>query len=149
MDIQKLQKLQAQVRIGGKGTARRKVKKVFKAPGADDKRLQTTLSKLNSQVIPQIEEVNMFKSDGRVLHFQAPRVQASIASNVFAISGNCEDKALSDLVPGILTQLGQDSLASLRKLAESFEAQKNANGETVGDDDVPDLVENFEEEAKK
>lgn len=76
-------------------------------------------------------------------------VQASIASNVFAISGNCEDKALSDLVPGILTQLGQDSLASLRKLAESFEAQKNANGETVGDDDVPDLVENFEEEAKK
>jgi nascent polypeptide-associated complex subunit beta len=73
MDIQKLQKLQAQVRIGGKGTARRKVKKVVKAPGADDKRLQTTLSKMNSQVIPQIEEVNMFKSDGRVLHFQAPR----------------------------------------------------------------------------
>jgi nascent polypeptide-associated complex subunit beta len=56
--------------------------------------------------------------------------------------------ALSELVPGILTQLGQDSLQSLRKLAETYENAKAPAGEAK-DDEIPDLVENFEEEAKK
>jgi nascent polypeptide-associated complex subunit beta len=42
-------------------------------------------------------------------------------------------------VPGILNQLGPDSLASLRKLAESYQTmQKDGGGE--GDEDIPDLV---------
>lgn len=57
----------------GKGTPRRKVKKVHKSTGADDKKLQTTLKKLNVQPIQAIEEVNMFKSDGNVIHFAAPK----------------------------------------------------------------------------
>ena len=54
MNVEKLQKLQAQVRIGGKGTARRKVKKSQKATGsaADDKKLTSTLKKFNVQPIP-------------------------------------------------------------------------------------------------
>ena len=60
-------------------------------------------------------------------------------------------------MPGILNQLGPDSLASLRKLAESYQAiqqgqqrQANAGGDD-DDDDVPDLVETFdvEEQAKE
>jgi len=35
--------------------------------------LQTNLKKLNVQPIQQIEEVNMFKSDGNVIHFSAPK----------------------------------------------------------------------------
>jgi nascent polypeptide-associated complex subunit beta len=73
MNVEKLAKLQSQVRIGGKGTARRKVKKVHKVAAVDDKRLQAALKKFNTQQIPQIEEVNMFKSDGRVLHFSQPK----------------------------------------------------------------------------
>jgi nascent polypeptide-associated complex subunit beta len=57
----------------GKGTPRRKVKKVHKSAGADDKKLQTSLKKLNVQPIQAIEEVNMFKSDGNVIHFAAPK----------------------------------------------------------------------------
>ena len=57
-------------------------------------------------------------------------------------------KELTELVPGILNQLGPDSLASLRKLAESYQAiQQNQKRPSVGeedDDDVPDLVENFD-----
>lgn len=67
-------------------------------------------------------------------------------SNTFAIYGNGEDKELTELVPGILNQLGPDSLASLRKLAESYQSlQKAEKGED--DDEIPDLVEgeNFEE----
>lgn len=58
----------------GKGTPRRKVvKKPHKNSGGDDKKLQTQLKKLNVQPIQAIEEVNMFKSDGNVIHFAAPK----------------------------------------------------------------------------
>lgn len=63
----------------GKGTPRRKVKKVHRAAGTDDKKLQTALKKLNVQPIQAIEEVNMFKSDGNVIHFSAPKGTSSQA----------------------------------------------------------------------
>lgn len=79
-------------------------------------------------------------------------VHASVPANTFAIYGNGEDKELTELVPGILNQLGPDSLASLRKLAESYQSlQKGGEGEggekkEDDDDEIPDLVEgeNFE-----
>jgi nascent polypeptide-associated complex subunit beta len=62
-------------------------------------------------------------------------------------------KELTELVPGILNQLGPDSLASLRKLAESYQAiqqQRPAGAGAVeeDDDDVPDLVANFDVESE-
>ncbi|KAI6856226.1 Nascent polypeptide-associated complex subunit [Hortaea werneckii] len=155
MDHEKLARMQNAVRIGhsGKGTPRRKMKKVHKSSGTDDKKLQGALKKLNVQPITAIEEVNMFKQDGNVIHFSAPKVHASVPSNTFALYGNGEDKELTELVPGILNQLGPDSLASLRKLAESYQSmQKGGEGEEGkkeggdDDDDIPDLVEgsNFE-----
>ncbi|KAG5976504.1 Nascent polypeptide-associated complex subunit beta [Claviceps cyperi] len=147
-DLQeRLKKLGASARTGdGKGTPRRKVKRAPARSGADDKKLQQTLKKLNTQPIQAIEEVNMFKADGNVIHFSAPKVHAAVPSNTFAIYGNGEDKELTELVPGILNQLGPDSLASLRKLAESYQnLQKGGKGDD--DDEIPDLVEgeNFEE----
>jgi nascent polypeptide-associated complex subunit beta len=170
----------------GKGTPRRKVKKVHKSSGTDDKKLQTSLKKMNVQPIQGIEEVNMFKEDGNVIHFAAPKgmftfhrsrsakqgqywrwisyphaltccswhlsppVHASVPSNTFAIYGAGEEKELTELVPGILNQLGPDSLASLRKLAESYQNMQKkeagaggADGEKKDDeddDDIPDLV---------
>ena len=49
------------------------MKKVHKSSGTDDKKLQTALKKLNTQPIQAIEEVNMFKEDGNVIHFAAPK----------------------------------------------------------------------------
>lgn len=87
----------------------------------------------------------------RLLTIWSFLVHASVPSNTFAIYGNGEDKELTELVPGILNQLGPDSLASLRRLAESYQnMQKKEGGEKKeGDDDddeIPDLVEgeNFE-----
>lgn len=74
------------------------------------------------------------------------KVHASVPSNTFAIYGNGEEKELTDLVPGILNQLGPDSLASLKKLAESYQQlqkKEGAEGEKKDDeddDDIPDLV---------
>ena len=89
-------------------------------------------------------------------------VHASVPSNTFAIYGAGEDKELTELVPGILNQLGPDSLASLRKLAESYQSLKkdgsggggeggNKKGEDDDDhddDDIPDLVEGANFESK-
>ena len=42
--------------------------------------------------IPGIEEVNMIKDDGTVIHFNNPKVQASLAANTFAVTGHAENK---------------------------------------------------------
>jgi len=158
LDPEKLAKLQAAAasnRIGGKGTVRRKVVRKTKPSAAqDDKKLQGALKKLNVQPIPGVEEVNMFREDGNVLHFTAPKVHAAVTANTFAIYGTGHVKELTELVPGILNQLGPDSLASLRKLAESYQAIQQSQQRPTGaapeeddDDDVPDLVENFDTEG--
>ncbi|KAG8729782.1 Nascent polypeptide-associated complex subunit beta, partial [Ceratobasidium sp. 423] len=146
MNSEKLAKLQAAAagnRIGGKGSVRRKVvpRSAAKAAGGDDKKLAAALKKLNVQPIAPIEEVNMFQADGNVLHFTAPKVHGAHSSNTFAVYGVGHVKDLTELVPGILNQLGPDSLANLRRLAESYQsmqarAQAAGQGAGVpGDDD--------------
>ncbi|KAG8707363.1 Nascent polypeptide-associated complex subunit beta [Ceratobasidium sp. 395] len=159
MNAEKLAKLQAAAaanRIGGKGTVRRKVvpRSSAKASGGDDKKLAAALKKLGVQPVSGIDEVNMFQADGNVLHFAQPKVHAASGSNTTAIFGAGQVKELTELVPGILNQLGPDSLASLRKLAESYQlmqaraqaAQAQGGGGPPADDDdeVPDLIENFD-----
>jgi len=157
MNQEKLKQLQSQVRIGGKGTARRKKKVVHRTATTDDKKLQSSLKKLSVNNIPGIEEVNMIKDDGTVIHFNNPKVQASLAANTFAVTGHGENKQITDLLPGILNQLGAESLTHLKKLASNVPTAEvdGADGgeELVGndaddDDDVPDLVENFDEASK-
>ncbi|XP_077750103.1 transcription factor BTF3-like [Canis aureus] len=141
---EKLAKLQAQVRIGGKGTARQK-KVVHRTATADDKKLQFSLKKLEVNNISGIEEVNVFTSQGTVIHFNNPKVQASLAVNTFTITGHAETKQLTEMLFSILNQLGADSLTSLRRLAEALPKQ-SVDGEAPlatgeeDDDEVPDLL---------
>lgn len=139
------------VRTGGKGTVRRKKKAQHKTSAADDKQLQAQLKRLQVNNIPGIEEVNMFKEDGNVIHFSAPKVQASIAANTYVISGHAENKQLQELLPGIINQLGPDNLMNLKRIAESYNAGAAVNSGAAqgGDDDVPDIDENFEDVSKK
>ncbi|XP_044903132.1 centrosomal protein of 89 kDa isoform X7 [Felis catus] len=154
MNQEELAKLQAQVRIEGKGTARRKKKVVHRTATADDKKLQSSLKKLAVNNIAGIEEVNMIKDNGTVIHFNNPKVQASLSGNTFAITGHAEAKPITEMLPGILSRLGADSLKSLRKLAEQFPRQvldsKALKPEDIDEEeeDVPDLVENFDEASK-
>lgn len=114
----------------------------------DDKRLKNTLQKLNVRDIPAIEEVNLFKSDGYVIHFSNPKVQASIAANTYVVSGQADTKKLQDLLPGIINQLAPENLEELKNMYSNFD--KMADGEDDSDDlddDVPELVgvDNFED----
>ena len=49
MNAEKLKQLQANVRIGGKGTVRRKKKVVHRTATTDDKKLQSSLKKLSGR----------------------------------------------------------------------------------------------------
>ena len=97
----------------------------------------------------------MIKDDGNVIHFNNPKVQASLGANTIAVTGHAENKQITELLPGILNQLGAESLTHLKKLASNVNAG-GVDGEDAGadgdddddDDDVPDLVENFDEASK-
>merc|ERR1719263_2419209 len=136
--------------MGGKGTARRKKRSKHQTTAADEKQLQAQLRRLGCNSIPGIEEVNMFKEDGNIIHFTTPKVQASITANTYVISGHAETKQLQELLPGIINQLGPDNLMNLKSIAESMGAVgASAKGGSDGDDDVPDLEENFEDVSKR
>ena len=144
---EKIKKLQANVefvRTGGKGTPRRKKKVIHKTAAADDKKLQSNLKKLSVTNIPGIEEVNMIKEDGTVIHFNNPKVQASVPANTFSVTGSAESKQITDMLPGILNQLGPESLTHLKKLANNVTSQFKQNE----DEDVPELIGDFDEASK-
>lgn len=141
MNPEKLKKMQSEVRIGGKGMPRRKKKIVHTSSAVDDKKLQLSLKKLGVNTIPGIEEVNMIKNDGSVIHFNNPKTQASLGTNTFAITGHSETKMITEMLPNIISQLGPEGLNQLKKLATAAAAEE--------DDDVPELTENFEEVSKK
>jgi nascent polypeptide-associated complex subunit beta len=137
--------------MGGKGTMRRKHKTAARSNTSDtDKKLQTAFKKLGATVIPGIEEVNLFRDDGKIVHFNAPKVSASTAANTYCVSGNAEVKTIAELLPGIVTQLGQENLAMLQnQFAQAQGGAAPVAEEDSDDDDVPDLVEgqDFEEVA--
>merc|ERR1711962_193456 len=139
------------VRIGGKGSARRKKKVVHRTAASDDKKLQASLKKLMMNNIPGIEEVNMIRDDGHVIHFNNPKVQASLAANTFAITGHAETKLVTEILPQIINQLGPDSLRHLYQGGGRKDgADLNGHPDTIAEDDedVPELVDNFDAPSK-
>uniref|UniRef100_A0A6U9QP08 Nascent polypeptide-associated complex subunit beta n=1 Tax=Picocystis salinarum TaxID=88271 RepID=A0A6U9QP08_9CHLO len=147
MDLEKLQKMAGAVRTGGKGSVRRKKKAVHKSSGNDDKKLQSALKRIGVSTIPGIEEVNIFKEE-EVISFSNPKVQASLAANTFVVSGPSQTKSMAEVLPDFMSQLSPAELAQLKQMAQQMQTNK-AGGESTGDDDVPDLVEDFEQEAEK
>merc|ERR1712050_670440 len=126
---------------GGKGSARRTKKVAHQSHGADEKQMQSQLKRLGVNNIPGIEEVNMFKDDGSVLHFSAPKVQASVSANTYIVAGHGEIKRLEELLPGIINQLGPDNLVNLKRIAEGYAASSGAKA-SEEEDDIPDIGEN-------
>eukprot|EP00162_Nutomonas_longa_P023938 comp8045_c0_seq1/m.8470 comp8045_c0_seq1/g.8470 ORF comp8045_c0_seq1/g.8470 comp8045_c0_seq1/m.8470 type:complete len:133 (-) comp8045_c0_seq1:43-441(-) len=129
MNKDKLAKLQESVRTGGKGTMRRKVKKTVHTGAADEKTLQATFKRLNAQQVPDIESVTLGREDGTALFFKSPKFQASFNYNMYVVNGKSETKSAPDM-----TAL-QNALKNMK-----------AGGD--GDEDVPELVSNFDTAAK-
>jgi nascent polypeptide-associated complex subunit beta len=41
-------------------------------------------------------------------------VQAAVGANTFVVSGNTETKALNDMLPGVMNELGPENMAMLQ-----------------------------------
>lgn len=161
--LAKLQRMAAGVRVGGKGSVRRKKKAVHKAAPTDDKRLQSTLKRLQLSQLPGIEEVNIFKDNGSVINFQNPKVQAQISANTYVISGSAVTKSLQDMLPSIVNQLGADNMPQMKSLMDQLgavglggqglsaagDSTAQGAGDNDADEEIPDLVDdvNFEDKA--
>lgn len=156
---EKLAKLQEQARSGSAGGMRRKViKKPAKAaPGAESAKVTAALKKVGTTPVEGIEEANFFCADGNVVHFDAPRVYGQVSANTFVISGSSKTVELTELAPGILSQLGPSALANLHEMARQYQARAAAAGMSLEElakiaaqakdapeDEIPDLVKNFE-----
>lgn len=144
MDAEKLAKLKANVRIGGKGTPRRKVKRSVKTEG-DDTKVQTALQKLNAQTVTGVEQVNLFTEDGNVIHFGRPAVQQASQYNTFAVHGHSVQKSIQETLPDVINSMSPESLAQLRKLTEQLQQQQGQEGgaapQAEESADIPKLVE--------
>merc|ERR1711981_1312165 len=98
LNKEKLAAMQAKGAPTKVGGMRRK-KKVSQKQGnvSDDKHIQQTLKKFACSNLPGIDEVNMFKEDGTVIHFKNPKVTASPTSNTFTVSGHNELKKITEI----------------------------------------------------
>jgi len=138
-------------RIGGKGTQRRKVKaKTASVVVSDDKKLQVQFKKMGLNSIPSIEEVNMFTDKNEVIHFKDPKVMASLQANTYAITGACETKTFHEMLPKVISQMGNQNLTSLRKVMEQAAASTYSGGGEKDAEEIPDLEDtNFEDVSKE
>lgn len=91
--------------------------------------------------------MNLFKVDVSVLHFKNPRVQSlftSIIYQLFTFHGLYEDKQLTEILPGIINTIWPDKAGTMN-VANQIDNKSIDNSDG---DDVPNLVEKFEEASK-
>lgn len=169
MNPEKLAKLQEQVRIGGKDSIRRKMKKSSGKLSGDDKKVGASLKKVGLQSIPGIDEVNFFQDDETVLHFGAPKGSNTIINSFLQSKrqsmrirmssvGSLRTKVssilnfllvaidLTELAPGIIEQLSPESLDRLRQMANAY-LQMTQNGANLSEENIPQLIEKFESQS--
>jgi nascent polypeptide-associated complex subunit beta len=148
---EKLKALQAQ-NVGRAGGVRRKVPVAAKPIDVEDKKVNAAIAKINARPVPQIEEVNMFKADNSIIHFPHPKVSSAVEANTWIVQGYNQNKQLTELLPGILTQLGADNIGQLQSLMASMGMGAGAapgsdmaafegNFEDAANGDAPDLVD--------
>jgi len=136
------------VKLGGKGSQRRKVKVVHKTTINSDTKLKTVIKKFGAQVLPDIAEVNMFQDDNTVMQFKKPEVYGSIPNQTIIVFGAPETKDLKDVFSEIMNQMGTKQLEKLKELNLGGKKRAEPIKEENEDDEVPELV-NFEEVSKQ
>ena len=135
--------------IGGKGGARITKKVNKKVDKNEDKKLKQQLKKFNVQSLPDIEEVNFFRDDDTVMTFKRPAVDFSVRDNLLVVSGSPETKEIEAMLPDILKQCGPEQAAKLKDVVKKDDKKADGIKEEEDEDDIPELVGNFDYASKK
>ena len=131
------------IRMGGKGTQRRKVKVVHHSTSGSDKQTKEVIKKLQAQPLQELNEVNLFTNDLKVIQFKNPEVFGNLPNQIFIVCGNGEEKHVKDNFAEFITQLSPSQIEQFKNLAAV-----DALGKRTKADEAPQLV-NFEEASKK
>lgn len=133
-------KMGAATKIGG---SRKVVKKTTTAATSEDKQIATTVKKLGCQNIGGCGEATFFHNDSTVTRIMHPNVLANPGASTFVISGkDVVKKNLMEVLGEVYPYMGLENLSALSQLAGTAGAGED-------EDDVPELVENFEETSKQ
>ena len=130
------------IRLGGKGTPKRKVKVVHHNSSNSDKQTKEVIKKLQAQPIQELNEVNLFTNDLKVMQFKNPEVFGNLPNQIFIVCGQSEEKLVKDNFAEFITQLSKSQLEQLKGSIPVANEKKEKN------DEAPQLV-NFDEESKK
>lgn len=102
----------------------------------------------NASLIPRIAEINFFCADGNIIHFestliQKPTVIQSESYCITAISNaKYEYKTITDLVPGIIRQVGIQNTEYLEKATEYLQKKlRQVNLDIDNDKDGIPVIE--------
>ncbi|CDJ38062.1 NAC domain containing protein, putative [Eimeria tenella] len=150
--------------LGGKGTARRKAAKSHRSAVGEDKRLQQAAKKVGAAAVYGIEEAYLLRKDATGLFFKTPKVLAAPAANTYILSGAVEEKQqLEPLLhargaaaaaaaadgPAVTSEMLKQLQQHVQKFSKQNQQQQQQQQQQEADDDVPDLVQNFEEVSKQ
>jgi|LauGreDrversion4_2_1035121.scaffolds.fasta_scaffold411964_1 hypothetical protein len=76
-------------------------------------------------------------------------VQFSVRENLLVVTGNPETKELKDMLPDIIKQVGPNQISALKDYLTKMGNIPEGKAGEEDEDDVPELVGNFEDASKK
>ena len=130
------------IRLGGKGTPKRKIKVVHHNSTNNDKQTKEVIKRLQAQPLQELNEVNLFTNDLKVMQFKNPEVFGNLPNQIFIVCGQNEEKLVKDNFAEFITQLSKSQLEQLKGSIPLANEKKDKS------DEAPQLV-NFDEESKK
>ncbi|SCM10699.1 transcription factor 3b, putative [Plasmodium chabaudi adami] len=148
-----------QRQIGGKGTARRKIKKVHKNTMPNEKKINLILKKIGASYFGDVDEICVYKNSDKYLEFKRPKLSASLQSNTYIVTGKFTEQTIdiNKIFEGLqgnknvdmklLERLKNDPTIKSLMAKDREKNKKKEDGEQNAE--VPDLVENFEEVSKE
>ena len=123
LKLEALRKLGQSLRLGGRGTARRKFKVVRKAGKMDDVKYQNALRKAGLNPVGEVEKVQVYHEDGTIWTYQNPRLHSNPQAAQFCIQGKYEETKPTPETEAQIAAREFDQLSDIDKLRRLAQAE--------------------------
>jgi len=81
------------LKLGGKGTQKRKKIVVHKSTAVQDKKIGQIAKKIQAKALGETVEINVFRDDNTVLHFKKPKIEYSVKEKITFVTGSADNKS--------------------------------------------------------
>merc|ERR1711976_649612 len=100
-------------KLGGKGTQKRKQLNRRKKNN-QDKNLKNLTQKLGAQKLPDINNINLFTNDNKVIQFKSPNVFGPFQNQTILVSGESTTNHIKDCFADVITEISPQQLEQLK-----------------------------------